>query len=80
MNKKILSLLALILAGLMVLSLAACAATGGESEPKFDRTADGKTDTVSVTVYAVTGVSILNPPKELLVGKTAQLSARIVPE
>ena len=42
--------------------------------------ADGKTDTVSVTVYAVTGVSILNPPKELLVGKTAQLSARIVPE
>ena len=49
MNKKILSLLALILATAMVFSLTACTITGGgESESTFELTADGKEDSLQL--------------------------------
>ena len=49
MNKKILSLLALLLAGAMVFSLTACTITGGgESESTFELTADGKEDSLQL--------------------------------
>lgn len=49
MNRKISSLLALILAGLMVFSLTACTITvGGENESTFELTADGKEDSLQL--------------------------------
>lgn len=49
MNKTISSLLALILAGVTVFSLTACAVTiGGDSESEFEVTADGKEDSLQL--------------------------------
>lgn len=48
MKKTLTSLLALLLAGVMVFPLTACTVTGGESESTFELAADGKEDSLKL--------------------------------